>query len=188
MKKKLSFLLFLFYFSFINAQDMTFSYVGKYENIEKLKQIADSINKPLLVTEDKIFSIGSDCLTHLFDGSINDRNSDGNSDDRYKDGDSDERKKGGGIVERTKKSNRNNRNKEGKFDERDEDGDVNDRYKDGASENRNSNGSISDGPRCSYSKNGKILLYTRQNINAKKSQIYYKNKFYSNKYFKIIQL
>jgi hypothetical protein len=188
MKKIFLLTILLFQLTFVFGQDRTFSYVDKYENDEKLKLLAESINKPLLITENKIYSIGSDCLTRLFDNNINERNDDGDSNERFKDGENDERKKGGDIAYRTKKSKKNKRNKDGNSNDRDDDGDVNNRNSDGNSNNRNADGLISDGPRCSYTKNGKILLYTRQEINSKKAKIYYNNKYFSNKYFKIIKL
>lgn len=170
------------------GQDKIFSYLAKYEGQQQVKKIADSINKPLLVTKDKIYVIGSDCLTRLFDGNLDDRDKGGDSDNRYKDGNGNERNKGGGVADRNRKGKGNKRDKGGSNSDRDDDGDVNERNKGAGSDNRDAGGSIAEGPRCSYAKSGKILLYTRQEIKSSTAQIYYNNKYFSNKYFKIMQL
>ncbi|MFI5133256.1 MAG: hypothetical protein ACHQEB_02915 [Chitinophagales bacterium] len=201
-------LIILFLFNVASySQGRQFSYIGKYTDEKNLKVIADSLNIPLLVTSDnKVYSIGSECITRLMDGDINDRdkegdvgdrkkkgskndrNNDGADNDRNKNGSSDERNKGGDVGYRNKKGNKNNRNKGGDDNDRNKNGDDNDRDKSGDADSRNSDGAVSNGPRCSVAKNGKILLYTRQDINSKEANIYYKEKFFNNKYFKIIQL
>lgn len=188
MKNIITIALFLFKLSFVLGQDKTFLFVEKYQNENRLKLISDSINKPLLVTKDKIYLIGSDCLTRLFDGTVDDRNEDGKKNERAIDGDTNTRKKGGDIADREKKGKKNKRNKDGSFDNRDYDEDVNERNKDANSDNRNSDGAVSAEPRCSFAKNGKILLYTTQQIDSKKANIFYNHHFYPNKYFKIIKL
>lgn len=178
---KLRYILIIFFQVTIAAygQDNSFSFVGAYKDEASLFKLADSMKRPLLISENKIYVIGSSCITRLFDSSISNRNGDGDSNERYRDGDADERKSGGGIADR---------NRKGKNNHRDDDGDVNERNKGASSDSRNAAGAIAEGPRCSYTKSGKILLYTRQDINPKKSRIYYANNFYSNKYFKIIKL
>lgn len=198
------------------SQDREFSFIGNYTDEKNLRVIADSIRKPLLVTSDKkVYSIGSDCITRLLDGNINDRDNDGDignrkkkggNNNRNKDGDDngrnktgsgDERSKGGDIAYRNKKGNKNKRNKNGDDNDRNSNGNDNDRNKggddderdkSGDADSRNSDGAISIGPRCSIAKNGKVLLYTRQDISSKEANIYYKDQFFNNKYFKIIQL
>lgn len=188
MKKSFLLLSLLFQMIFTYAQDKVFSYLTVFNGEQQLKQIADSLDKPLLIYNNKIYVIGSDCLTRLFDGSLDDRDKDGDSDNRFSDGAGNERNKGGAVADRKKKGKRNNRDKGGSNSDRDDDGDVNDRKMGAGSDNRDTGGSIADGPRCSYAKNGKILLYTRQEIKGSNAQIYYNHQYFSNKHFKIIKL
>lgn len=178
----------LFKVSPLVAQDFTFTFIKHFKNETEVIAVGDSLKKPLLVTDNKIYAIGSDCLTRLFDSSINDRGGDGDSDERFKEGNADERKNGGAVADRNSRGRKNGRNKNGNNNDRDEDGDVNYRNRGAGSDIRRADGSVADGPRCSYTKSGKILLYTRQNLDSKKSKIYYASNFYSNKYFKIIKL
>lgn len=179
MRTKIMLLLFLQITSLVYGQDKIFSLLATYQGEQQVKQLSDSINKPLLVTKEKIYVIGSDCLTRLFDGNINDRKDDGNNDDRNNGGNADKREKGGGIGDRKRKAKNNNRNN---------DGDIDERNNGAGSDNRDAGGDIADGPKCSYTKSGKILLYTRQNIKSSEAKIYLNNRYFLNKYFKIIKL
>ena len=158
------------------AQDKTFSYIGEITDTSKIRAIADSLKKPLLLSENKLYAIGSFCIPKLMGGDAIDRDADGNANDRDKNGDKNDRNKGGDSKSRDKKGDANDRNI---------DGDVNKRNKKGEVDERNKNGSSTNGARCDIDKNGMLILYTRIKLNSKKSQIYYNNKFFSNAYFKI---
>jgi hypothetical protein len=183
-------LIILFLFSVvIYGQDREFSYQGTYKDEKDLKNIAERWNKPLLVTADKkVYTIGSDCISRLLDGNINDRNKSGSGDERNKGGDVGYRSSKGKKNKRDKNGDDNDRNNNGGDNDRDKNGDDNDRDKNGDMDTRNSDGTVSNGPRCSTAKNGKVLLYTRQDISSKNASIYYKENFFNNKYFKIIKL
>lgn len=172
----------------VKAQDYTFSYIKDFTGENEIKAVADSLKKPLLITGNKIYAIGSDCVSRLLDGNADDRDNDGGNNNRNKVGENDERNKGGGVGERDTRGKNNKRRKDGDGNGRDKDGDGNRRDKNGDADARNSDGAVSLGTRCSIAKNGKVLLYTRQKISAGNSKIYYEQKFFSNKYFKIIQL
>lgn len=161
MKFNICFIFLVLLINISSAQDRLFSYIGKYSSENELKVIADSLKKPILVTGDKVYAIGSDCITRLFDGDSNDRNKDGSENDRDNDGNKNNRKNGG---------------------------DDNDRDKGGDEDVRNAAGAVANGPRCSTTKSGKILLYTRQDINSKNASVYYKEKFFNNKYFTLSEL
>lgn len=183
--------------NFTYGQTNSFKIEEKFTTFERAKQISDSTKLPILITEKYVFSVGESCAKNFiagivndrnFDGSNNDRFKQGNNNDRLKEGDNNERNKGGATAERIKKGKKNNRNKDGDENDRDNDGDINDRNKDGNNNDRNSNGEISSGPYCSNTKKGKLLLYSRQEINSKKSYIYFENQTFNNKYFKITKL
>jgi hypothetical protein len=185
------------FLSIASVAQYTFSFIEKYTDENRLKAIADSIKMPLLKTENKIYSIGSSCITRLIDGSINDRNDDGDNSDRMNDGSNNKRNQAGASADRSSKGNKgkrkknggdNDRDADGDSNDRDKNGDNNDRNKDGDSDNRNSDGDIANGTRCSVAKNGRILLYTREKINTNKCTIYYKTQYFSSKYFKIIKI
>ncbi len=178
----------LFYSISVKSQDYTFSFIKEIKSENEIATLADSIKKPLLITGNKVYSIGSNCISRLLDGSIDDRDNDGDSDNRLKNGDNDERNKGGATADRKKKGGLNKRNKKGNNNDRDKDGDNDKRDIDGDSDSRNVDGTVGEGTRCSVAKNGKLLLYTRQKISVKTSKIFFNQKFFSNKYFKIIQL
>lgn len=178
MKKNI-FLLLLFFTNNLKAQDKTFSYIGELQNDSTVKKIADSLKKPLLISGNKIYAIGSACITRLIDGDVNDRDDDGNINDRDKDDNANDRKKDGAISKRKKKGKNNNR---------DNDGDINDRENDADVNKRNNDGAVGAGSRCDITKKGKLLLYTRQKIETKEAYIFYKNQKFNNKSFKIIKL
>jgi hypothetical protein len=179
IKKILLLQLFIYLSTALIAQDKTFSYIMDIDNPDQIKLIADSLKKPLLISGNKIYAIGSKCINHLLDGTVNDRDDDGDVNDRDKDGGINGRKKGGDVSDRKRKGKSNKRNK---------DGDANDRDSDGGTNNRDKDGSIGTGPRCEINTKGKLILYTRQKINKKKAQIYYKGNYFNYKSFKIIQL
>jgi hypothetical protein len=179
MKKLFVFLILLAVAKLNYCQDRTFSYLGEISNSDEVKKIADSLHKPLLVVGIKVYAIGSNCITRALSGDVNDRDGDGDANDRLNDGENNERKSGGDIRDRKRKGRKSARDKDGDTNDRDEDGDVN---------ARNADGSISQGTRCSISKKGKLLLYTREKISSKKAKIYFINKYFSNKHFKIIEL
>lgn len=197
MSKLILLLLTALFLSFSSFAQYTFSFIENYSDESRLKTIADSIKIPLLKTENKIYSIGSSCITRLLDGSINERDNDGDNSNRMNDGSNNKRNMAGASADRKSKGNKSKRNKkggdkdrdgDGDSNDRDSDGDNNDRNKDGDSDNRNSDGATAKGTRCSVAKNGKVLLYTRETINTDKCTIYYKTQYFSNKYFKIIKI
>ena len=188
-------ILFFSYSSFSQGYD--FVYYGAYSTDKELDRVGDSLNGPLLVFEGKVYSIGSNCVSRLIDGSINDRkkkggkndrNSDGDENVRNSGGDEDNRDAGGNIGYRKKKGGKNGRDKDGNENDRNSGGDNDDRDADGDADSRDADGKLSGQPHCSTAKNGKILLYTNKKISSKNSTLYYKGKHFSSKYFKIIQL
>lgn len=191
------FLLLLLFSQPVISQDNTFTYVGKFETQEALNSYLQKSALPCLVVDEDIYVIGSDCISRALDGDMSDRDSDNNSNDRDSDGENNnrskfgtnnERNKAGGIAERKTKGSKRNRDNDGDNNNRDSDNDVNDRDKDGASGNRNKAGAISEGVRCAIDRKGKVLLYSRKKIDVKRAKIYYQNKYFNKKYFKIIQL
>jgi len=173
-------IIFLFQFAFAYGQDKTFSYVGAYQSEENLKLLAESLKKPLLVSNNKVYAIGSDCITRDFGGNATGRDDDGDENDRYKNGVANNRDKSGGVGYRDKKGRSKDRDKEGNLIDRNKAGDANQRSQDGKMG--------LEGTRCGISKNGILLLYTREKINAKKTTIFFDGKHFSNKYYKIIKL
>ena len=174
--------------NFTYAQTNSFKLEEKFTTVERAKQLSDSLKRPVLISEEYVFSIGDNCYKNFIAGIINERNNDGENNDRYKDGNFNDRNKGGAVADRQKKGKKNNRNKGSNQNERDNDGDINDRNKDGKNTNRNSDGSVGDGPHCSNTENGKLLLYTRHNIKIKTAYIFFENQTFNNKHFKIKKL
>jgi hypothetical protein len=172
----------------VNAQDKLFSYWGEMSNKAQIQALGDSIKKPLFITGNKIYIIGSACITRDLGGDVNDRNDDGDANDRLNDGGANNRKNAGATAERKKKGNNKNRNKDGDANDRDEGGDANDRDEDGDANDRDIAGAKTLGARCSRTKSGKVLLYTRQDLKSSGAEIYYNHHFFNNKYFKIKQL
>jgi hypothetical protein len=171
------------------AQDKTFSYLGEFASNGEIKKLADSLKKPLLINGTKVYTIGTSCISRMLDGDANDRDDDGDaSGDRDKDGNINNRNSGGAVGDRKDNGKANKRKKKGGANDRDKDGDVSDRDEDGDVNDRNADGKIIEGTRCSTTKKGKLLLYTRQKISSSKAQIYYKDRYFNNRYFKIIQL
>jgi hypothetical protein len=189
MKNKAILIVFLFFSCLtVFSQNNSFSYIGKFSNESELKAISDSLQLPLLVVNDEVYSIGSDCISRALDGNISDRDTDGANNNRNRLGANTERNKSGSTAERSKKGKKNNRKKDGENNDRNDDGTYNDRDIDGNSNNRNKSGAISEGVRCAIDKKGKLILYTRKKINTKTAKIYYHNSYFTNKHFKIIQL
>lgn len=170
------------------CQDRTFSYIGLANSEDEIKKIAETTHKALFITNNKVYSIGGDCIGRLLDGNINDRENDGDNDERFKDGNNNDRNKGGDVADRKRKGKNNNRNKRGDNNDRDNDGDSNNRNQGGDVDTRSLDGAIGTGTGCSIAKNGKVLLYTRQTIDSKKAKILLGGKYFDKKYFKIIQL
>ena len=170
------------------CQGAEFSYLEPKSTEQRIQFIADSLKCSLLITEDKIYTIGMSCITRLLDGGLSDRDRYGNNDDRLDDGSNNERNQAGGSADRTRKGKTSNRTKKAGDNDRDSDGDHNERDRDGDTDDRNADGGSSKGTRCSVAKNGKVLLYTRQSISADSSRIYYKTQYFGPKYFKIIKI
>ncbi len=173
MKPKYLFFLIALLVVSATAQTNSFKLEEKFTTKERAIKISDSINLPVLITNEYVYSIGDSCYKRMLAGDSNVRNNDGDSNDRNNDGDSNDRLKGGSVKDRNKGGAVANRKKNGKNNDRDDDGDVNDRNKDGNINNRNADSSISNEPYCSNTKNGKILLYTTRTINEKKAYIYF---------------
>jgi hypothetical protein len=188
MKKIVTLLISMLCYSLGYSQDRTFSYIGLAQSEAEIKTIAEATHKTLFIADNKVYSIGGDCICRLLDGDSNNRNDDGDNSNRLNDGTTGNRKSGGEIADRSAKGKRNKRDKNGDKNNRDKNGDENDRDADGDINNRNADGSISEGTRCSCSTRGKILLYTREKIKSNNAKIYYQGKYFSNKHFKIIQL
>jgi hypothetical protein len=181
----------------VPAQDRTLLYLGAYTDDATLKTLSDSLQKPLLVTKDRVYAIGTSCITRLFDGSMNDRDKDGadndrnqsgNSNQRIKDGNSDNRNRGGGVDDRSKSGTKNGRAKDGDNDDRNKSGESDNRNKTGGANDRNADGALSKQTGCSTDRSGKILLYVRSDIDTKHAKIYFKDRFFSTRYFQIIPL
>lgn len=185
---KIGFMFFLWFATSAYAQDYTFTFVENYKDQNRLKFLADSLKSPLLFSATKVYAIGSSCVSRLLDGDINDRDNDGDNNNRFKAGDNDERNKSGEVGDRVKKGKTDKRNKRGKADNRYADGDSDSRDAGGDVDTRTLAGGISVGNRCSIAKNGKVLLYTRQVMDAKKSNIFFQDRSFNSKHFKIIQL
>ena len=183
-----NFLLYLFTIPSAISQGSEFSYLEPKSTEQRIQFIADSLKCPLLITEDKIYAIGSNCITRLLDGGMNDRDRNGDNDDRLGEGRNNERNQAGGSADRIRKGKNNNRKKKGGDNDRDKDGDNNERDRDGDTDDRNADGGSIKGTRCSVAKNGKVLLYTRQSISSESSRIYYKTQYFGPKYFKIIKI
>jgi hypothetical protein len=188
MKIKVCVILLLLFAKTAYSQDYTFTFIENYNGQARLKRLSDSLGRPLLLSMNKVYSIGSNCITRLLNGELDDRDDDGDVDDRGNDGNAnqrlkagknDERTKSGGVGDRQKKGKNNNRRKGGDDDDRDSSGDV---------DTRNLAGGIGLGNRCSVAKNGKVLLYTRQKMDSRNSTIFFHDKSFNNRYFKIIQL
>ncbi|MBE5320426.1 hypothetical protein IM793_14770 [Pedobacter sp. MR2016-19] len=188
MKKILTLLISMLCYSAGYCQDRTFSYIGLANNDAEIKTIADTTHKTLFIAGNKVYSIGGDCICRLLDGDGNDRDDDGDNNSRLNDGAAGSRKSGGEIADRRTKGKGNKINKNGDKNNRDKDGNENDRDTNGDINNRNADGNIMEGTRCSCSKRGKILLYTREKVKITNAKIYYQGKYFSNKHFKIIQL
>ncbi|MEE1944971.1 hypothetical protein VRU48_07630 [Pedobacter sp. KR3-3] len=161
------------------SQDFSFTFIKKFKDEKEIQAVADSLKTPLLITENKIYAIGGDCITRELGGDATGREEDGDQNNRDKDGNMNNREKGGGVGDRDKK---------GKASQRGKDGDILGRDKAGSTNQRDQDGQSSIGTRCGVTKNGKLMLYTRESMNAKQTKIYYNGKYYSNKYYKIIQL
>ena len=172
-----------------------FSYLGKTHQLPALQKLDDSLRTPLLIYGDKVYAIS--CASRMLDGDNNDRDDDGNNMDRDDDGNSNKRSTAGAIGDRKKKGKAKDRNKEGKTknrkkagkkNKRQGEGDENDREDDGDANTRSSDGSLREGTRCSSSKKGKLLLYTREKMKQSDTKLLYKGKYFTNHYYKIIQL
>lgn len=171
------------------SQDFSITFIKKINDQQETATIYESINKPLLIYENNIYAIGSDCTIYsLIDGTYDQRKRDGKTDKRKKGGSSNERFSDGGTDERLAGGGIGDRNKSGKNSKRNKSGDSDTRNKGGNSDNRNSGGALSGIPRCEVAENGKLILYIRQDIKTKDAQIYYKHKFFNYKFFKINQL
>jgi len=188
MKIKIWVIFFLLVVTNAYGQDYSFSFIENYKDQKRLKLIGDSLKVPLLISNNKIYVIGSSCTSRLLHGDLNGRNddgganeraNDGNANPRFKAGDHENRGKSGGVGDREKKGKSLNRRKGSDENDRDNDGDV---------DTRNLDGGISLGTRCSVARNGKILLYTRQKIDARQSNVFFNDRLFNSKYFKIIQL
>lgn len=161
------------------AQDNSFTLIGKFQNDIALAKLADSLKRPLLLFNTKIYAIGGDCITRDLGGNATGRDDDGDGNEREKDGGANSREKGGKIGYRDKKGNAKNRDK---------DGNLLDRDKAGSANQRDMDGRVGIGTRCGVTKGGKLVLYTREDISAKQTKIYYQGKYFTSKYYKIIQL
>jgi hypothetical protein len=169
--KRLFFLCFIFSIFLVEAQNNSISYFKTFSNEKELFNLYDSINKPLLIYQNKIFVIGSDCIQNsLIDGFFQNRQIGGKIDNRMSGGNVDNRMSGGIYGER---------NKNGKLDNRNRGGSI---------EQRNSGGYLSTGSYCEISDDGKVLIYTYKQFKSKYTKIFYNNKYFNNKYFKIINL
>jgi hypothetical protein len=197
MITKFHFLLLIFVSNCTFAQTNNFKIEEKFTTLARAKKVSDSLKLPILVTNEYVFSIGEICYQRLLDGYINDRNNYGDINERENDGDinnrengggNNDRNKGGAVAERNKNGKKNNRYKAGDNNDRDKAGDNNDRDKAGDNNDRNSDGSIAEGPHCSNTKKGNVILYTRHEIKDKSAFIYFNNNTFNNKYFKINKL
>lgn len=73
MKKILTLLISVLYYSIGYCLDRTFSYIDFVNTEAEIKTIADTTHKTLFVVNNKLYSIGSDCICRLLDGDNDDR-------------------------------------------------------------------------------------------------------------------
>ena len=192
MKKLLSIGL-LLCTAYCNAQDNSFIYFSTGGNDKAIvsKTAIEQKGKPLLIYNDKIYVLGSDCIADAF------RKNGGDVSNRKKGGGKSCRKKGGHKGgSRNKGGDMNSRNKDGDMDSRKKGGDMDSRNKGGDMSSRQKNGDINSrnkssdvmGQSCEIAENGKLIIYTYLKIAAKKSKIYYNGNYFNNKFFKIIKI
>ena len=188
MKKVILVTILLFQVTFALSQTNQFKIEEEFTTVERAKKLSDSLKLPILVTNKYVFSIGEICYKRLLNGYVNDRENDGDINDRENDGDINNREKGGGNNDRNKGGTIAERKKKGKKNNRDITGNNNDRDNAGDNNDRDSDGSIGEGPHCSNTKKGKVILYTRYEIKENNAFIYFSNKTFNSKYFKINKL
>ena len=191
MIKRVTLLIFFCFLTlqFSFAQDFSLVYIKKISDLNEVPAVYESINKPLLIYDNSIYAIGSDCIAYsLIDGSYGERRKNGKTNKRGKNGQTDQRMASGESDDRLAGGEIGNRNKRGKETNRKKDGRSDTRNKNGDSEDRNAGGMLSDVPRCEVADNGKLVLFTRLEMQSHTAQIYYKHKFFNDKYFKIHKL
>jgi hypothetical protein len=193
----LSFALFKSY-----GQKKTLVYIATYSSEEELKKIFESVKKPLLIYNNIVYEMDSDCLITAFGGSFNDRNAGGDANERNKSGTtndrnssgvSNDRNSGGGSIDRndggysndrSAGGNSNNRNAGGNSNSRNAGGNINDRSAGGNVNDRNAGGELMDFS-CEVDKKGKLTIYFKELKKDETLKIYYNYLFYTNQYFKI---
>jgi hypothetical protein len=180
--KKLLLIVLLLCTAYCNAQDNSFVYLSTGGNDKAIvsKTAIEQKGKPLLIYNDKIYVLGSDCIADAFrknGGDVNNRNKGGDKGSRNRGGDMDTRNKGGDMDARNKGGDMDSRNKGGDMSSRQKNGDIN---------SRNKSSDVM-GQSCEIAENGKLIIYTYLKIAAKKSKIYYNGNYFNNKFFKIIK-
>jgi hypothetical protein len=184
------------------AQTQELVFVSTIKQEKDVQKIYDSLRIPLLIYQNKIYAIHSECITRDFGGNINSRDSGGNSNDRNAAGNSSDRNSGGDAKERNSGGNSNDRNSSGNTNDRNVWGNTNDRSSGGNSNDRNASGNSKDREAggsskdrnqegafskfmCSVDQHGKLILHFYNIMEDKSTKVYYNNSYISlkSKYF-----
>ena len=168
-------------------------FVSTIKQEKDVKRIHDSLRIPLLIYQNKIYAIHSECITRDFGGNINNRDFGGNSNDRNTSGNSSDRNSGGDAKERNSGGNSNDRNSSGNTNDRSSGGNSNDRNSSGNSKDRDAGGNSKDRNQegafskfmCSVDQHGKLILHFYNIMEDKSTKVYYNNSYISlkSKYF-----
>jgi hypothetical protein len=179
-------------------------FIKQIQHPKELTHLYDSLLMPLLVDQQNVFMISSECFGRNNAGTINARNSGGTSNDRQAGGDANDRKDGGTANDRKNDGLANTRNEEGTANNRNQGGQANDRNgggttnqrnEGGSSNERNSAGTANDRTNggsiayysCGRDSDGILIIYFHNKALDSNVKIYYNHLFYNkkSKFFKI---
>jgi len=192
----------IFSLSIAHAQQKPVEYIGRFQSEEELSILSDSLQTPLLVYNNMVYEMHSDCIIKAFgaayndrngggesnnrsaSGNANNRNSNGNNNDRQSTGTSGEREDDGTYNNRHRKGSSNDRKSGSRSNDRSASGNANDRKNSGLSNDRRNAGDVMVYG-CNVDKKHRLTIYFKKIKDPQNLKIYYNHLFFTNKYFKI---
>jgi hypothetical protein len=188
--------LLIFNSSFLFGQEKKIRFVKIFKNEREISDYFEKSNMPLLIYNNRIYELSSDCISRTMGGEDNNRNMGGDVNARKK-GDDDNRRDMGGDVNARKKGDDDNRRdmggdvnarKKGNDDNRrDMGGDVNARKKGDDDNRRNLSGEFDEFD-CFVDQAGNLIILFYNKIGKTKIKIYFNGTFFksNSKYFSLI--
>ena len=167
-----------------------------YDAGSNLAPLYDSLLLPLLVTDNKVYVIRSECFPRAAgeadndrsegaavndrsrEGGNNDRSEDGDGNDRSHDNDNNDRKAGGAINDRDNTGDENARQGDGDANNRAAGNAANDRAGNGHSNDRTAGGAAT-GIICWADEEGILNISFEYMAPDKKAQLYFNHKYYT---------